>query len=357
MIKNEKINFSKMRSAFFFGLIGLLTVAMLYLFTPFFYPFFWAAVIAIMFYPHYEWLNNYLKMPTLNAGIMVGVVILTIFVPLTLVVALLANEAGKVYERVNVEALGPQVEEITQWLVHSPIGSILPSSPAEWSAKTAEWGGKASSSLLSYLKSFTQNSFAFIFNAFLMFYALFFFFKDGKAMLRRLMHLSPLGEKYEIMLYENFTSTARATLKSTLIVGAVQGSLGAILFLLTGVTGAFVWGVMMMVFCLIPAVGSFIVWLPIGLIMLALGNIWQGLTILIVGAVVISTIDNLIRPSLVGKDIQMHPLLVLFSTLGGIILFGISGFVIGPVIASLYLATLSIYDHYYKSELDLEHKA
>ncbi len=357
MVKTEKVNFSKMRSAFFFGLIALLTMAMLYLFQPFFYPIFWAAVIAVMFYPHYEWLNNYLKMPNLNAGIMVGIVILTIFIPLTLVFALLASEAGKAYGRVDVNDITPHVQKLTEWLNHTPLGNMLPSSPAEWSKKTAEWGEKISGSMLTYLKSFTQNSFSFIFNLFLMFYSLFFFFRDGKAILMRLMHLSPLGEKYEIMLYEHFTSTTRATLKSTLIVGTIQGLLGALLFWLTGVSGAFVWGVLMLVFCLIPAVGSFIVWLPIGLIMLALGNIWQGVTILAVGALVISTIDNFLRPPLIGKDIQMHPLLVLFSTLGGIFVFGISGFVIGPVLASLYLATMSIYDHYYKNELDLEHKA
>lgn len=357
MIKNEIISFNKMRSAFFFGMIAILSVAMLYLFGPFFYPIFWAAVIAVMFYPHYQWLNTYLKMPNLNAAIMVGLVILTIFIPLVLIFALLVNQIGSIYSNLDLNAFVKPLTAASDWLQHTPAANLLPTSPQEWSAQAVEFGNKIGGSALQYLSSFTQNSFTFLFNLFLMFYTLFFFFRDGEKLLKRLMHLSPLGEKYEIMLYEHFTSTARATLKSTLIVGTIQGTLGGIMFWITGVPGALVWAVIMIMFSIIPAFGSFVIWLPAGLIMLALGNIWQGITILAVGTFVISTIDNLLRPPLIGKDIQMHPLLVLFSTLGGIFLFGISGFVIGPILASLYLATMSIYDHYYKTELDLEHKA
>jgi len=186
---------------------------------------------------------------------------------------------------------------------------------------------------------------------FIMFYTLFFFLRDGKKILEHLMHLSPLGNKYETMLYEKFTSTSRATLKGTFLVGCVQGTLGGLLFLAVGIPGALIWGLMMVALSIVPAVGCSIIWLPTGIIMLLMGNIWQGITILLFGTLVISNIDNLIRPPLVGKDIQMHPLLVLFSTLGGIFIFGISGFIIGPVIAALFTSVISIYDHYYRNEL------
>lgn len=346
MQKTDKVSFSKMRSAFFFGMIFLLSIAMLYVFQPFFYPIFWAAVIAVMFYPHYMWLNNYLKMPSLNAGIMVGVVILTIFVPLTLMVTLIVNQAGDLYGQLTLSR-----EDIANWIQLSPLQPYTADLTANWASYASEFGQKISSFVLEHIKSITQNSFSFLLKLFLMFYTLFFFFRDGEEILKRLMHLSPLGDQYERMLYNRFTSTARATLKSTLIVACVQGALGGIVFWITGVPGALIWALIMTAICIIPAVGSFIVWLPIALIMLALGNLWQGLTVLLFGIFVISTIDNLLRPPLIGKDIQMHPLLVLFSTLGGILLFGISGFVIGPILASLYLAIMSIYDHYYEHEL------
>ncbi len=106
----------------------------------------------------------------------------------------------------------------------------------------------------------------------------------------------------------------------------------------------------MIIIAIIPAVGTSIILAPTGIIMLALGHGWEGI-LLIVGAVLISVLDNLIRPPLVGKDTQMHPLVVFFATLGGIILFGISGFVIGPTIAALYISIMSIYEHYYRKEL------
>ena len=160
-----------------------------------------------------------------------------------------------------------------------------------------------------------------------------------------------MGDAYEKMLYEKCRSTSVATLESAFIIGGVQGTIGGILFWITGVPGALVWGVVMMAFSILPALGSFMVWLPAGLIMLALGNVWQGVAILLVGIFIIATVDNLIRPPLLGKDTEMHPLIVLFSTLGGIFLFGVSGFIIGPIIAALFLAIISIYDHYYQSEL------
>jgi predicted PurR-regulated permease PerM len=117
-----------------------------------------------------------------------------------------------------------------------------------------------------------------------------------------------------------------------LIIGGLQGLLGATLFFFLGIDGALTWGVVMTLMSIVPGVGSSIVWVPAALIMLFTGHYWEGITILAVGALVISMVDNLLRPVLLGKDIQMHPLLIFLSTLGGIMLFGISGFVLGPMI-------------------------
>jgi predicted PurR-regulated permease PerM len=191
----------------------------------------------------------------------------------------------------------------------------------------------------------------FIFQFFVMVYTLFYFFKDGPHMLQRLMHLSPLGDNYELMLYERFTSTARATIKGSFIIGGIQGVVGGVLFLIAGVQGAFIWGVILALFAMIPGIGAFAVWLPIGIFLLLTGSLWQGITVLVVGTFVISLIDNILRPPLVGKDTQMHPVLILFSTLGGIVFFGMSGIIIGPVITALFLAVISIFDYFYQREL------
>jgi len=342
-----------MRSFFFLALIISLTIAMMYLVRPFFYPIFWAAVIAIMFYPHYLWLNNHLRSASLSAGIMITVVVLTIFIPLALVTTLLVNQSISLYDNLSQHNFVEDVQNWATYLANTPAAPYLETLRTDWPKYVSDLSGWLNQYVFAGLKSITQNSLNFFFLLFIMLYSLYYFFRDGDQMVLRLMHLSPLGDKYEKMLFERFTSTARATIKGTVLIGLVQGALGGILFAITGIPEAFLWGLIMAILSILPALGTALIWLPAGIIMLITGAFWQGLTILLVGMFVISLVDNLLRPVLVGKDTEMHPLLVLFATLGGIALFGITGFVIGPVIASLYLAIMSIYDHYYRNELEI----
>jgi len=341
-----------MRSGFFLAIIVLLGILVLYLVRPFAFPIFWAAITAILFYPVYQGIEKYIKMPSVSSLITSILVIVIIFLPLTLISVLLVNETADLYQRISSGNYFGTVESVTGQLQNSAFAPLLETVKTEWETYAASGAKALGVFIFNNIKDITENSIRFVFMAFIMLYTLYYFLKDGKQMLARLMHLSPLGDQYEKMLYNRFTSTAKATLKGTLIIGAIQGTLGGILFAVTGVEGVFVWAVVMTILSIIPAIGSFLVWLPAGVIMLIAGNVWQGLTILIVGAVLISNIDNVLRPPLVGKDTQMHPLFVLFSTLGGIFIFGVSGFIIGPVLMSLFLAIVSLYDHFYKSQLD-----
>lgn len=340
-----------MRSIFFFSLIVVLGIGMFYIVMPFLYPIFWAAVIAVMFYPLYRWINKHLKMKKVSAGITLLLVIVVLFLPLLLLTGLLINESVKLYVTASEANFFSNVETATSGWVASLLGPYLDTIQTEWTARASSITQSIAGFLLSNLRDLTQSSLRFVFMFFIMLYTLYYFLKDGPRMLKRLMHLSPLGDKYEAMLYTQFTSTTRATLKSTIIVGGIQGALGGILFWLTGMEGAFVWGVVMVILAIIPAIGPTLVLFPAAVIVLATGGVWQAVT-LAIGALLISVIDNIIRPPLVGKDIQMHPLIVLFATLGGLVLFGISGFVIGPIIAALFIAIMQIYDHYYRNELE-----
>lgn len=332
-------------------MIIILAIALIYVIRPFIYPIFWAAVIAVIFYPVANKLTIKTKMPNLSSALTLLIVILVIIIPASILSMLVVNESINLYKSVSQENLVQTVTGIGDWLSSTPVAPYLKTIESNGMTHIANAAKTISLFIFENVKNITQSSFRFFFMLFIMFYTLFFFLRDGKKILNRLMHLSPLGNKYENMLYERFTSTARATLKGIFLVGGIQGTLGGLLFFAVGIPGALIWGLIMVALSIIPAVGCSIIWLPTGIAMLLMGNIWQGLTILLFGGLVISTIDNLIRPSLVGKDIQMHPLLVLFSTLGGIFLFGISGFVIGPVIAALFTAVISIYDHYYRNEL------
>jgi predicted PurR-regulated permease PerM len=170
-------------------------------------------------------------------------------------------------------------------------------------------------------------------------------------MVRYFMSVMPLRDEHEKLLIGKFVSMSRATLRGTLMIGIVQGFLGGLMFAIASVPSPVIWGLVMTVFSVIPMVGVGLVWIPVGMALLFFGQVWQGIFVLSFGAGIISTIDNVLRPKLVGRDTQMHPLLVFFATLGGISLFGFAGFVIGPIIASLAVALLEIYSLEFRSQL------
>lgn len=351
MSTRSQMSFEKVRSALFFSLLIILFLAFIYVIQPFFFSLFWAAIIAILLYPMHKQINKYITVPSLSAIISLILVIVLIFLPLTLISLLIIQQSVLLYSSFSTENIVSNVQGISNWLRHTPISPYLIEVSAQWTEFAASIAKTVSLFLFENIKQITQNSVRFIFMLVVMFYTLFFFFKDGEKMISRLSYASPLGNEYEKMLYQKFRNTALSTLKTTLIIGGIQGTLGGILFWSVGIKSAFLWGIIMTATCVIPALGSFIVWLPAAIIMFATGNMIQGIIILIIGTFVISVIDNLLRPILVGKGTEMHPIIILFSTLGGIFLFGISGFIIGPIISALFLSILSIYLEYYKNEL------
>jgi predicted PurR-regulated permease PerM len=213
------------------------------------------------------------------------------------------------------------------------------------------------------VKSLSQNALAilqgtysgvahFVFVTFVMFFSLFYLLIDGKKLVKKIMQLSPLNDKYEKVLVTKFNSITRATIKGTIIIAIIQGLMGGVLFASAGVSSPVLLGILMTISSVIPSVGSGLVWLPVGILMMVSGYFVEGLVILLVGAFLISMIDNFVRPKLVGKDTQMHPLMILFSTIGGIALFGISGFIVGPIIMSLFVAFWDIYALEFKDQLE-----
>jgi len=351
-----KVSFGRMRSFIFFGLIIVLGIGVLYTLRPFFYPLFWAAVLAVMFYPMYRWIHKHLRSESLSSFISILLIIIILILPVFVLAMLLLQESISLYQQAVGSELFQNPEHVIGQLegtVLEPYAASLNEQWAHYSTNIAELSSVAIGYMISSISQITKSLgyvAKFLFMAFIMFYSLFYFLKDGVRMLKRVMHLSPLGDQYEAMLYERFTSTTKATLKGTVIIGGIQGLIGGILFWVAGIQGAFVWGFIMIILGIIPAIGPSLVLFGAGLIALITGNIFGGV-VLLVGGGVVSVIDNLLRGPIVGKDTQMHPVVVLLTTLGGIILFGISGFVIGPILAALFISVVSIYDFYYRNEL------
>lgn len=188
-------------------------------------------------------------------------------------------------------------------------------------------------------------------SVFLMLFIMFYFYIDGKRILERLVKWSPLKDEYERVLIDKFVSVSKGTLKGILVIGIIQGLLGGLLFWAVGMTSPVFLGVLMVFASIIPAVGTAAIWAPSALVLLVEGRWIAALLTVLVGAFVIGSVDNFVRPVLVGKDIKMHDLLVLLSTLGGLGLFGLPGFILGPVIAAMFLAIWNIYEEVFAGEL------
>ena len=199
---SAKVDFNKMRAFIFFGLIILLGIVVLYIIRYFAYPIFWAAVVAVMFRPFYTWLERYLKLPSISSATTLIVVIITIFLPLGLLSILVVSESANLYQKISGGDFFGSVEHITLQLEEIPfLGSAVDVIKAGWPKYAVSAAQTVSVFMFKQVTAITQNSIRFIFMSFIMLYTLFFFLKDGPKMLQRIMHLSPLGDKYEGLLY------------------------------------------------------------------------------------------------------------------------------------------------------------
>lgn len=314
------------------------TVFFLYLLKPFFFPLFWAAVLAGVFAPLYKRIDRRLASPTLSAAVVLSLIIIIFLTPAGIVGMVLFEEARGLYGALNSQEEAWQKGVAYFLKAADPLADYFRLDKGFLAERAADVLRSMARYVVVNLKELTQNTLAMFVKFAIMLYTLFFFLRDGEAFLERLLRLCPLGEGRERVLAERFLVAARSTLKVTLIIGGIQGVLGGVIFLAAGIEGALLWGVVMIIAAVIPLVGCSIVWGPAGVIMLLTGHLWEGVLILSAGILLISTVDNLLRPVLLGKDVEMHPLLIFLSTLGGIGLFGFTGFVLGPIIASLCLA-------------------
>ncbi|MBU2025351.1 MAG: AI-2E family transporter [Patescibacteria group bacterium] len=309
-----------------------------------------AFIFSRFFGKYYSWLVKKLggRRAWAAAGVCVMVFILLV-VPLVIIVNMIINEAAQFIQLIGASNLEEKLNDFPQNRFLRDLNLDL-----ETIIKSKEFLGSVKSAgnlLVGALKSTYKGAAHFIFMIFVMFFALYYFLKDGDRFIKRLMELSPLKDKQEQVLLHDFMAISKATLKGSLVIAIIQGFLTGLVLWLTGVPSAAFLGLVATIFAFLPVVGTSFVWAPAGVIMLVLGNVWQGLVIILFGIFVVSIIDNFLRPRLVGNESSLHPLLVFLSTLGGLALFGIAGFIIGPVVIVLFLSLLKIYQKEFKEEL------
>ena len=341
------------QNAFFIGLLLITTAAFLGLLRNLFQPIFWAAVLATLFHPTYRSIQDWMRGPAwLSAATTLILIVLIVLVPLSLTGMAVAAEASALYTQVTAGALDLQWMLAEARRLFPSLMSLLERAgfdPAELQQNVSDSALTASRYLASQAVSFGQNTVRVVGLGFVMLYLLFFFLRDGTRILEAIITTVPIGDVRERRLLSKFAEVSRATIKGTIVIGLVQGGLGGIIFWLLGIEAAVLWGLVMGLLSLLPAVGSAVVWGPAALILMASGAYFKGIVLLVLGTVLIGLADNVLRPVLVGRDTQMPDFVILVSTLGGLTLFGLSGVVIGPVLAALFLATWQMFGEEYAS--------
>ncbi len=349
----------KFSNYFLFVVIIGVGIGAYFVFKPFLVAIIFAFIISQLFQGWYQKINKKLKNKKSLASLATCLIIfLILIIPFFATLGLVVSEANSLYQKSQqnnqVFSLNKTINKISE----SPLVKKIGLNTEEFNLKNifaSEQFTQITKSIgnftITIVKKSYQRASHFIFVTFVTFFALYYFFKDGDKMIKKIMKLSPLPAKQEKLLLKKFIGISRATLKGSLIIAIIQGLLMGIIFWIAGVGSPAIWGLVTAILSLIPALGAVLVWLPVGIFLLLTGDIWQAFFVLAAGAIVVSSIDNVLRPKLVGNDASLHPLLVFLSTLGGLVAFGFAGFIIGPIIIVLLVSLLDIYENEFKKEL------
>lgn len=290
---------------------------------------------------------------TLASILTILAIIFLVLTPLTLIITLIVAQAIEIGQSVTpwVQTFINEPTIITNYIEKIPFyQQILPYRDVIVQ-KAGELVGALSAFLIDSLSSFTRITIGAIFSSIVMLYVMFYFLTMGNLLLEKILFFLPLDDFNERLLLNRFTSVTRATIKGTLIIGIMQGTICGIAFAIAGIEGPVFWGSVMAVMSIVPAFGTAIIWFPAMVILGLTGNFVGVIILLILCGLIAGNLDNIVRPRLVGKDTEMHDLFVLFGTLGGISMFSLLGIIIGPIVAALFITIWEIYGVAFKEYL------
>jgi predicted PurR-regulated permease PerM len=319
-----------------------------------------AAVFSGIMYPLYCWLQKKVSggRNTLASLMTLVISLVAIVVPLILLLGLIAEQAIEVTEETQpwiqkqLSDSAQYEHELPSWI---PFADKLEPYLEHITAKIAEFAGTIGVYLAESLATLSQGTVMFFMNLFVMLYAMFFFLIHGPSLIEKIMGYAPLSRTDKEKMLQVGLSVSRATVKGTLIIGIIQGTLGGVGFAVAGIDEAVFWGAIMAVLSILPGIGAALVWAPAVVYLLMSGQTLAGIGLLVWSAGVVGSVDNFLRPLLIGKDTELPDLLTLLGTLGGVTLFGAAGMVLGPILAALFMTALAIYSRVFADWLNLDH--
>lgn len=344
----EPTRLSPTQDKAFLLLLVVVTVAFAWILWPFYGAVFWATILAILFAPLYRRIAEAMRQRwSLAALATVATILLIVILPSALIAGMLLQEGFQVYEKLRSGewSLGEYFSRVYAALpawITTLLDRFELTTLSEVQERMSTGLAKGVQFLAGQALNIGQNTLDFVVSFFIMLYLLFFLLRDGATLGEHLRAAVPLRDDLQRNLYGKFADVVRATIKGTIVVAIAQGALGGLMFWFLGIQAPVLWGVVMAFLSLLPAVGTALVWGPAAIYFLATGAIWQGVLLAAYGVLVIGLVDNVLRPVLVGKDTKMPDYVVLLSTLGGMAIFGLNGFVIGPLVAAMFMAAWGV---------------
>ena len=331
--------------------ISLLFLAMI---KPFLQAVFVAGLFAALFAPLYRRiLARVGDRRSIASGLTLLTVVVFVMVPVGILLSTVARQALDIADTavpwVQLQLASPGL--ITEALQGLPFYSFFESYRELAMDRVGDLASLVSGWLVAGLKSITLGSVNMILSILIVLYTMFFFLIDGDRLLFYMLYYLPLHDDDEKKLLARFTSVTRATLKGTAVIGFLQGALAGLALYFAGIPSALFWAFTMMLLSVVPGIGTALVWVPAVIYLLVGGQFATAIALALFCGVVVGTVDNVLRPKLVGNDTQMHELMIFFSTLGGLLMFGFMGFVIGPIIAALFVSLWELYGDEFKDWL------
>ena len=345
---------------FLFAAVAVLFYLFYRIFSPFLASIFVAVILGLIFYPLYRWLQSRTKgRKRLSSVLACVAVTLIIIVPVSAMIGMLTAQSLDLYRFIEERVQDGSLETMIDLNGDGPIPSILNRGmrffdldPKEIVVGLSKVLQNISGFIVSAGSGLVKNISSMIINFFLMIFTLYYLFIDGERLRDELIHLSPLSTRYETRILGHFQQVTAATVKGSLLTAMAQGMAGGLGFVIAGLSAAALWGSVMAFYALIPMVGTAIVWAPAAIYLIATGHWIKGLFLILWGGLLVGLIDNLLKPILIKGETRLHPLLIFFSILGGLKVFGFLGIVIGPTILAIFLTMLEIYKEEFHEELE-----
>ena len=337
-----------------FVLIVFISAVFLTMIRAFLMAIFLAGIFSALSYPIFKHMEHYLGgLRNLAALGTLLLIVMVVMIPLGTLTGIVTNQAIKVGQTVTpwIQKQISQPNALSDLFSSLPFYEEIAPYRTQILQKAGEAVGGISRFLIDRLSSGAIGAIQFLVTIAILLYTMFFFLLDGPKLLNKILYYLPLEDDDERLLLTKFTSVTRATIKGTLVIGILQGGLGGLAFWVVGIPSAAFWGTIMAVLSIIPGVGTALIWIPAAIFLAATSGYLKAIGLVLFCGLVTGSVDNLLRPILVGKDTQMHELMIFFGTMGGIMMFGVVGMIIGPIVAALFVTLWEIYGIAFKEIL------